>query len=162
MKTRIAFITALCLLLAGSGTASAQTFFGLAAGERYSPEQMEAATGMKATETRLSGGQDWKLGYEMLFREGLVLKASFGGEFYYFEVTGKRLPLFGDAIDGGLRVGDDVSRIFSLREGYPKAIGDGSGKTGSYRIFTKQDDSYVVWFDRGSGKITKIHWCMAR
>lgn len=165
MKKHIStIITAVAALLLMNGPqAPAQTFFGLEAGKCYSPAEMEASTGMQAEDIAFTGSaRDWKHGYEATFKGGLLVCAFTDGEFYAFEVTGRKYRLFEDALEGGIGVGDDVSRVFSLRGGYPKALDYGPGNESAYRIFTKQEDSYTVQYDKRSGRITAIRWVIAR
>ena len=163
MRKLITIITAAALALMNAPKSPAQTFFGLEAGKYYSPEEVEAAVGTKAETITINGStRDWRHGYDAVFKGGLLIRAFSGGEFYAFEVNGKKYRLFDDALEGGIGVGDDISRVFSLREGYPKALVYGPGNEQAYRIFTKQADSYTVQYNSKNGKITAIRWVIAR
>lgn len=143
-------------------TISDTFFFGLKAGEHYTPEEMESVVGIKAEKLTFHRDNDWKNGYTAEFKGGLIVKTADNGEFFYFRIIGNEWPAFKDAINGGLCVGDDISRIFSVKKGYPETGDDGKGDKGFYRLFPNDVDSYTVHYSRKNGKITEIIWCIAR
>lgn len=161
LKAEKMFFAIAVLTLLSFSSAYGQTFFGLEAGRWYSPEEVESAVGEKAIDITFSG-RSWRSGYNEKFPGGLMIKAYENGEFFCFIVTGKRYRLFEDSLEGGLGVGDDISRIFSLRNAYPKAEMNLEGESDVYRIFTHQEDNYSVQYNRKNGKITMIKWCIAR
>lgn len=86
------------------------------------------------------------------FEYGFGKVCFLGNEFYRFEVKDGGISMFEGLISGGLRVGDDLDRIFDIRNAYPKKIRDGE-----YQIFTKSDVSAGVLYSVKTKKITGVY-----
>lgn len=67
-----------------------------------------------------------------------------------FYTADPKCVVFRDCVEGGLKVGDDLGRIYRLKEGYPQKV-----KEGYYRIFTHNYDINCDVYYK-NGKITEI------
>ena len=129
---------------------NAQDVGSLTLGNKYRRADVEKEFGKPAS----IEGTDWN--DYMTFRyEGLTLAFAEGGELWSLTVTSPKYPLFKSSVDGGLKVGDPIGRIFHVRGGYPKK-GDTPNE---YHLFTKDDSIAVcVFYDRSTEKIIKINY----
>lgn len=150
------------LALGAVSHAQPSSFFGLTPGQHYTAQQIMQTVGSRGAEIVCPTGNWQADGGEVVYSDGLTIRAFEGGEFFSFSVTGRHYRLFEDYIEGGLRVGDDIESIFKMKEAYPKASTNTEGPVGSYRIFTHQEDTFRVFYDRNSKKITEIKWVIAR
>lgn len=151
------------LALGAVSHAQPSSFFGLTPGQKYTAQQIMQTVGSRGAEIVCPTGNWQEDGGDIRYSDGLLIRTAWGGEFFSFTVTGRHYRLFEDYIEGGLRVGDDIESIFKIREAYPKTVANsGIEGTGCYTIFTHQEDSFIVFYDLGSKKITKVKWVIAR
>lgn len=146
---RIIIATAVLLAMALPSRAQLNvSFLGLEMGKTYSQTDVMSEFGKPQS----TDGQMWE-DYMTLYYKDFKISFRDNGHFFSFTTTSPRHVLFKDLVDGGLKVGDPVSKIFRMKSAYPKS----DMMPDSYRIFTKSDWlTGIIKYDRQSEKIISI------
>ena len=144
---RAAAISAVMLLLALAGAQAQERyrFHGLELGKTYTRDQVMKAIGQKPLSEE---GYGWNDDQTVTFQGLTAIFRS--GEFSYYRVTDRRWKVFDEITRGGVRVGDDIAEIFSLKEAYPQR-----DPLGFYNLFLK-DDGIICRVYAENGRITQI------